>query len=102
MSNPDAVGQLAFWAIELSEFNIQYHPRTAIKGQVVVDFIVEFTHDEDKGVEESPQWSIHTDGSFNRQAGGLASYYCHLKEIQLNEWFVSTSPPLTMKWNTKH
>ena len=39
MSNPDAAGRLALWAIELSEFDIQYHPRTAIKGQVVADFI---------------------------------------------------------------
>ena len=66
MSNPDAAGRLALWAIELSEFDIQYHPRTAIKGQVVADFIAEFTHDEDKGAEESPQWSVHTDGSSNR------------------------------------
>ena len=54
MSNPNAAGQLALWAIELSEFDIQYRPRTAIKGQVVADFIAEFTHDEDKGAEESP------------------------------------------------
>ena len=32
MSNLDAVGRLALWAIELSEFDIQYRPRTAIKG----------------------------------------------------------------------
>ena len=32
MSNPDAAGRLALWAIELSEFDIQYCPRTAIKG----------------------------------------------------------------------
>ena len=70
MSNPEAVGQLALWAIELSEFDIQYCPRTAIKGQVVMDFIAEFIHDEDKGAEESPQWSIHIDGLSNRQAGG--------------------------------
>ena len=54
----------------MSEFDIQYRPRTAIKGQVVADFIPEFTHDEDKGAEESPQWSVHTDGSSNRQVGG--------------------------------
>ena len=53
----------------MSEFDIQYRSRTAIKGQIVVDFIAEFTHDEDKGAEESPQWSIHTNGSSNRQAG---------------------------------
>ena len=55
ISNPDAAGRLALWAIELSKFDIQYRPRTTIKGQVVADFIVEFTHDEDKGAEESPQ-----------------------------------------------
>ena len=54
----------------MSEFDIQYRPRTAFKGQVIADFIAEFTHDKDKGAEESPQWSVHTDGSSNRQAGG--------------------------------
>ena len=66
MSNPDAADRLALWAIELSEFDIQYLPQTTIKGQVVADFIAEFTHDEDKGAEESPQWSVHTNGSSNR------------------------------------
>ena len=70
MSNPDIVERLALWAIELSKFNIQYRPRTTIKRQVVADFIAGFTHDEDKGAEESHQWSIYTDGSSNRQARG--------------------------------
>ena len=47
-----------------------FRSRTAIKGQVVADFMAEFTHDEDKGAEEPSQWSVHTDGSSNRQAGG--------------------------------
>ena len=71
MSNPEAVGQLALWAIELSEFDIQYRPRIAIKGQIVADFIAEFTSDEDKGAKKSPLWSIHTDKSSNRQDGGV-------------------------------
>ena len=70
MSNPDAAGRLALWAIELSEFDIQYRPRTTIKGQVVADFIAKFTHDNDKGAEEPSQWSVHTDESSNRQAEG--------------------------------
>ena len=55
MSNPEAAGRLALWAIELSEFDIQYRPYTAIKGQVVVDFIAKFTNEEDKGTDECPQ-----------------------------------------------
>ena len=70
MSNPNAAGRLALWAIELSEFDIQYRPRTAIKWQVVADFIAEFTHDEDRGAKESLQWSVHTNGSSNGRSGG--------------------------------
>ncbi|XP_065639023.1 uncharacterized protein LOC136071527 [Quercus suber] len=44
MSNPKVASRLALWAIELSEFNIQYLLRTAIKGQIVADFIAEFTN----------------------------------------------------------
>ena len=49
MNNPETAGRLALWAIELSEFDIRYSPRTTIKGQIVADFIAEFTHVEDKG-----------------------------------------------------
>ena len=70
MSSPEAARWMALWAFELSEFDIRYCPCTAIKGQVVADFITEFTLMEGKGVEVVSQWSIHTDGSLNRQAGG--------------------------------
>ena len=39
-------GRLGKWARELSEFDIRYKPRTTIKGQVLVDFIMEFTSTE--------------------------------------------------------
>ena len=54
MSNPEAVGRMALWAIKLSEFDVQYRLRTAIKGQVDADFIVEFTNMEGQGAEEYP------------------------------------------------
>jgi len=34
------------WAVELSEFDIQYEPRGSIKGQVYADFIVELSPEE--------------------------------------------------------
>ena len=37
MSNLEAVGWMALCTIELSEFDVQYRSRTAIKGQVVTD-----------------------------------------------------------------
>ena len=63
----------------MSEFVIQYRPRTAIKGQVIADFIAEFTNGEDKGAEECLQWSIHTDESFNRQADEVGVVFLSLE-----------------------
>ena len=40
----------------------------AVKGQVVADFITEFTLGDGHGAEEKTQWNIYTDGSSNRRA----------------------------------
>ena len=48
MSSLEAAGRMALWAIELSKFDIQYRPRTEIKGQVVADFIAKYTQLEGK------------------------------------------------------
>ena len=37
----DLSGRMAHWAIELSEYGIQYKPRLAKKGQVLDDFLAE-------------------------------------------------------------
>ena len=94
MSNPEAASRLTLWAIELSEFNIQYRPHTTIKGQVAIDFIAEFTNGEDKGADECPQWSIHTDGSSNRQAEGVGVILLSL-ERDLIECMVHLDFPTT-------
>ena len=71
ISSPEAAGRMALWAIELSEFDIQYRPQITVKGQIVADFIAEYTQPEDKGVEGQRLWSIHTDGSLNQRSGGV-------------------------------
>ena len=94
MSNPEAAGWIVLWAIELREFEVQYRLRTAVKGQVVTDFIVEFTNMEDQGAEEYTQWSIHTDKLSNRQAGG-ASTVLHSPEGDEIECMVRLDFPTT-------
>ena len=42
LHKPDTSGRLTKWAIELSEFDIKYKPRTAIKGQILAGFVMEF------------------------------------------------------------
>ena len=58
---------MALWALELIKFDIQYHLHTAIKGQAIADFIVEFTNMVGQGAKECPR--CHTDGLSNRQLG---------------------------------
>ncbi|XP_077219108.1 uncharacterized protein LOC143853272 [Tasmannia lanceolata] len=43
LHRPDTSGRLVKWAMELSEFNIRYVPRPAIKAQVLADFVAECT-----------------------------------------------------------
>ena len=72
MNKLEVAGRLIQWAVELSEFDIKYLPRHAIKAQALADFIAEFTpsHKESEVVEDK-KWIIHVDGSSTQHAGGI-------------------------------
>ena len=71
MNKLEAAGRIVQWAIELSQFDIEYHPRIAIKAQVLADFIAEFTFpDEDNLTNGAKRWTIQTDGSSAQKRGG--------------------------------
>ena len=69
----EAAGRLIQWAVELSEFDIRYQQRHAIKAQALADFITEFTPNcgDVEGMEDSKKWVVHVDGSFTQHAGGI-------------------------------
>ena len=69
----EAAGRLIQRAIELSEFDVRYQPRNAIKAQVLVDYIIEFTPNQGKqnGVDETQRWVVNVDGSSMLYAGGI-------------------------------
>ena len=46
LHKPKTSRRLMKWAIEMREFDIRYKPKTAIKGQVLADFVMEFTSAE--------------------------------------------------------
>ncbi|RVW24434.1 hypothetical protein CK203_093226 [Vitis vinifera] len=91
------------WAIELSEFGIEFQPRLAMKGQVMADFVLEYSEDlanmtnqvkKNGGLCELTESHAH-------QALESGSYY----GLQLgNIWSKPSgwdSLPLTMKRNMR-
>ena len=72
MNKPEAAGRMVQSAIELSQFDIEYLPKTAIKAQALADFIAEFTFlDEDNPTNDAKRWTIQTDGSSTQKRGGV-------------------------------
>ena len=66
----DLSDQLINWAIKLIEFDIEFMSRSAIKGQALVDFLVEFTNIP--GKDDAPRdalWIIYVDGSSTKRNG---------------------------------
>ena len=46
LTNFNSSGRMLTWAIELFEFDITYLPRTALKSQVLADFVAEYSAPE--------------------------------------------------------
>ncbi|XP_015945770.1 uncharacterized protein LOC107470831 [Arachis duranensis] len=68
LSKPELAGRLIKWAIELSEFDIQYQPRGSVKSQYLVDFVAELT--EPCSDTSIPTWTLFVDGASNPQGAG--------------------------------
>ncbi|XP_072073822.1 uncharacterized protein [Arachis hypogaea] len=56
------------WAIELSQNDLHYEPKHAIKVQAMVDFLVEVVGDPSE--DTSIWWKLHVDGASNQAFGG--------------------------------
>jgi ribonuclease HI len=71
MQKLELSGRLANWAVELGEFDLEFVPWNDIKGQALVDFLVEFTNlieTEEAGMER--KWVIYVVGSSIKKNGG--------------------------------
>ena len=55
---PDLSGRMDRWAIELSEFGIQFKPRITLKGQVLADFLEEIPQHEMEP-DDSNWWTLN-------------------------------------------
>jgi hypothetical protein len=87
----DLSNRVSKWAVELANFDILFEPRTAIKGQVLADFIAELTPDDAEKYNSPPSpkpstepassstpwllfqgetWQLQVDGASNSNGAG--------------------------------
>ena len=76
LHKPETSERLMKWAIELSEFDIRYRPKTEIKEQVLADFAMEFTSAEPakdaQTMTDLSIWKLSVDGASNAQRSGAS------------------------------
>ncbi|KAL0433228.1 UNVERIFIED_CONTAM: hypothetical protein Slati_2657100 [Sesamum latifolium] len=70
LGKPDTSGRLVKWAVELSEYDISYLPRTTIKAQALADFVSEMAEMTIKDASQDQKWLLHIDGSSTTQGSG--------------------------------
>ena len=92
LQKPEASGKLLKWAIELGQFEVNFRPRTVIKGQTLADCIAEFTYSNAVEVagttnntkvvgvrekynsvlieEDTEQWTLYVDDASNDTESG--------------------------------
>jgi ribonuclease HI len=64
ISNKDASGRIAKWAIELSPYTPQYDKRDTIKSQVLADFFIDWAEIQyEPPLPDANYWRMHFDGS---------------------------------------
>ncbi|RVX18157.1 Transposon Ty3-I Gag-Pol polyprotein [Vitis vinifera] len=73
LHKPDLTGRMLQWAIELSEFGIEFQPRLSMKGQVMADFMLEYSRRPSQHHESRKQewWTLRVDGASRSSGSGI-------------------------------
>ncbi|KFK24790.1 hypothetical protein AALP_AA8G025400 [Arabis alpina] len=66
LHSPSQSGRLAKWAIEPSEYDIEYRGRTCNKSQVLADFFIELPEDQMLKEVRPGTWELHVDSSSSK------------------------------------
>jgi ribonuclease HI len=69
--NPDAVGRIAKWSVELMGETLAYVPHKAIKSQILADFVAEWTDVQLPPPQVQAEcWTLYFDGSVMKTEAG--------------------------------
>src|SRR6185437_3358870 len=84
LDNRDANGRVVKWSVELGSFTTEFTPRSTIKSQALVDFIVEWTEIQDPPPNTRPEhWIMYFDGTLNLNGAGVGVLFISPKGEQL-------------------
>jgi hypothetical protein len=67
--NRDSFERISKWAMELSEYVVDFEKRSTIKSQVLADFVVEWTEPNfiTEGVVPEEPWLVYYDRAWGQQ-----------------------------------
>lgn len=90
LHKPDMSGRLVSWIIELSQFNIEFAPRTSIRSQALSNFFAEcsFGNPEEGEIlvdHEKKPWILFTDGSSTTTARGAGVILTSLDGFKIQQ-----------------
>ncbi|XP_024013954.1 uncharacterized protein LOC112088034 [Eutrema salsugineum] len=71
LHSPSQSGRLAKWAIELSEYDIEYWNRSSAKSQVLADFLIELPVEATNEPTLDEVWTLHVDSSSSKHGSGI-------------------------------
>jgi ribonuclease HI len=72
--NKEASTQIIKWGAELSEYTVDFERRSAIKSQVLVDFVVDWTSPtHNPGEEMLAPWVVQCDGAWCHKGVGISA-----------------------------
>jgi hypothetical protein len=94
LRNPEAIGKIVEWALELSSFDLKFESTSTIRSRALAEFIAEWTPTPDEEVPETSlpgkeivdDWIMHFDGAFTLKGAGanvllIAPTREHLKYV---------------------
>jgi ribonuclease HI len=74
--NPDALGRIAKWSVELMGETLAYASRKAIKSQILADFIAEWTDTQLLPPQiQAECWTLYFDGSVMKIGAGVGLFF---------------------------
>ena len=90
LKKSDFTGHIAKWGTRLRAFDIRYNPKSSVKGQVLADFMAEFSL-RNKGemvchVESRP-WRVFVDGASSAMRAGVEIVIITPERIRLEHSF---------------